>query len=77
MEPITKAATKRHKLTSAGMITGIIGVALFLLPIITGQLRSPIMLFLGIILGVLAIAVGLALMIAGWMIRMRQAAEMR
>lgn len=76
MEDNTKSATKRHKLTTAGLVTAGIGVLLFVLGLIGSGNGSP-WLITGIMLAILLIPAGVILMVAGWMIRMRQAAEAR
>ena len=76
MTDTTNAATKRHKLTTAGIVTAGIGVLLGIIGIIGLGSESPI-IFLGGALAFLLIPIGIVLMIAGWMIRMRQAAESR
>ena len=76
MEANTKSATKRHQLTTAGLVTAAIGVVLIIIGIV-GISTGGSWLVLSIALALLVIPVGVILMIAGWMIRMRQAAEQR
>lgn len=68
-------ATKRHALTTAGMVTGIVAVVLFLLPIVTGNMDGA--LRVGFIFAFLLMPVAVVLMVIGWMIRLRKAAEHR
>lgn len=76
MTDMTKAATNRHKLTTAGIVTACIGVLLAIIGFIGAGNGSP-MFISGILLAMLLVPAGVILMIAGWMIRMRQAAEQR
>lgn len=71
-----KATTARHKLTTAGIYSAGIGVLLAILGIV-GIANGSSWTILGLMAAFLLVPVGVILMIAGWMIRVRQAAELR
>lgn len=76
MTDMTKTATKRHRLTTAGIVTAGVGILLVIIGFV-GMANGSSFLAIALLLAFLLVPVGVILMIAGWMIRMRQAAERR